>query len=262
MGFLGFGKSKATGIPVTIVTVTLNEKPALERTIQSVESQKYPAIEHVIIDGGSGDGSVDTIRQYANAGVTWVSEPDGGIYDAMNKGTRMAQGVWINFMNSGDTFANESIVSELVKRIQPDDDLVYGDTKFISENSEEVVKAKGPETLWQALNFNHNSLFVRRELLLKHPFNLDYSIVADSEFVIWCYKNGCNFKNTGLVINNYMRGGYSDENSIMRSIERWKLVSDYKLQGRDQINEYYFQRLLWEEFYRDYLKKRYNCSVQ
>lgn len=262
MGLLDFCRLRAAGVPVTIVTVTFDDKAALERTLHSVESQDYAHLEHVIVDGGSSDGSVDVIRQYGHTNVTWVSEPDNGIYDAMNKGVRMAKGVWVNFMNSGDTFVHESTVSQLVEQLQPDDDLVYGDTNFVSEDSQEVIKAKGPETLWMALNFNHNSLFVRRELLLRHPFNLNYNIVADSEFVIWCYRNDCSFRNTGQVINNYRRGGYSDENSVMRSIERWKLVSDYKLQDQDRINEYYFQRLLWEDFYKDYLRERYNCRVQ
>ena len=242
-------------LSVSIITVNLNNKKELEKTILSVQSQDYPAIQHVIVDGGSTDGSLDVIREHSNKKMVWLSEPDKGIYDAMNKGTRMAKCKWINFLNSGDTFVNEHIISDIFKKIEPVDDLVYGDTCFISGEKHEIIKAREPETLWQALNFNHNSLFVRRDILLQHPFSLNYNIVADSEFVIWCFKNGCKFKNTGILINNYPRGGHADKNSIMRTVERWKIVSDYKLEDQHKINKFYFLRLLWEKFYVEFLKE-------
>lgn len=263
MTFLKFNHSRKNKDLVTVVSVTLNEKDALDKTIQSVLGQNYPKLEHVIVDGGSTDGSLDIIKSYSadNFSIKWISEGDNGIYDAMNKGVRLAEGKWINFLNSGDTFKNKKVISQVVKEITPSDDLVYGDTCFISDDKQEIILATNPDTLWQAINFNHNSLFVRRELLLEHPFDKNYKIVADSEFVIWCYKKGYCFKNTKIVINNYPRGGYADENSIMRTIERWKLVSDYKMKEQDEINQYYFQRLLWEDYYKEFLKKQYNLII-
>lgn len=98
---------------ITIITVVYNDKKGLERTIQSVLSQTYDSIEYIIIDGGSTDGSVDVIKKYEDQIDKWVSEPDDGIYDAMNKGIKMATGEWLNFMNAGDLFVNESIVEKV-----------------------------------------------------------------------------------------------------------------------------------------------------
>ena len=98
-------------------------------------------------------------------------------------------------------------------------------------------------------------------MLIEHPFIEQFNIVADSEFVIWAHQSGKSFHNAGIVVNTYQRGGYSDINSVMRTVERWKLVSDRRMKTTQEINDYYFQRLLWEDSCRDYLKKSYNVSI-
>jgi glycosyltransferase involved in cell wall biosynthesis len=246
---------------LTVVTVVMNMSELLERTIQSVISQNYPNLEYVVIDGGSTDGTLDIIKKYEDHIDIWVSESDSGIYDAMNKGTRLSSGVWINFLNAGDTFVSNSTVSDMFESVTINDDLVYGHTIFQHDGEERIVEACEPEYLWQAMIFNHNSLFVKRNLLLEHPFSMQYKIVADSEFVIWCYQNSRSFKNVGFPINTYETGGYADMNSVMRVVERWKLVSDYKLKPQQEINDFYFQRLIWEGSYKDYLTKTYQTNI-
>ena len=245
---------------VTVVTVVLNMAEQLERTIQSVKAQDYPNLEYIIIDGGSDPKTLEVIRKYERHIDHWISEPDKGIYDAMNKGAKYATGTWINFLNAGDTFINESTVTEVFKIADVGDDLIYGDTLFQDEVGEKVVKALDPEHLWRAMVFNHNSLFVKTSLQREHPFSLSYKIVSDSEFTIWCYVNGKKFKNVGFSINTYENGGYADRNSVMRSVERWKVVSDYKLRPQQEINDFYFQRLLWEESCKEYLKTNYKVN--
>ena len=93
-------------IPVTVITVCRNHAKGLEKTIQSVESQTWQEKEYLVIDGASTDGTMEVIRQHEGSITQWISEPDLGIYDAMNKGVRLAQGQWIIFMNAGDTFAS------------------------------------------------------------------------------------------------------------------------------------------------------------
>ena len=99
----------------SIITVTYNAERWLERTILSVLSQSYPNIEYIIIDGGSTDGTVDIIKKYEERIAYWVSEPDKGIYDAMNKGIQKATGEWINFMNAGDVYAANDVLVQLMQ---------------------------------------------------------------------------------------------------------------------------------------------------
>ena len=98
---------------ISVVTVSYNAVTTIEKTILSVINQNYSNIEYIVIDGGSIDGTVDIIKKYADKITYWVSEPDKGIYDAMNKGIIVATGEWINFMNTGDTFYNENVFSEI-----------------------------------------------------------------------------------------------------------------------------------------------------
>lgn len=246
---------------LTVVTVVMNMPDLLERTIKSVIAQNYQNLEYVIIDGGSTDGTIDIIKKYQQHIDLWVSEPDKGIYDAMNKGGRLASGIWVNFLNAGDTFVSETTVTDMFTEASIEDDLVYGHTVFQTDGEEKIVEAREPEHLWQAMVFNHNSLFKKRNLLLEHPFSEQYKIVADSEFVIWCYTNGKTFKNVNFPINTYESGGYADMNSVMRTVERWKVVSDYKLKPQQEINDFYFQRLLWENPCKEYLNKVYKVKI-
>ena len=101
---------------VTIVTVTYNAEEYLEQTIKSVIKQDYPNIEYIIIDGASSDRTVEIIKEYQKYISYWTSEPDSGIYDAMNKGIDIATGEWINFMNAGDSFVEKNTISKVVKK--------------------------------------------------------------------------------------------------------------------------------------------------
>lgn len=246
---------------ISVVTVVLNDQHALRKTAQSVLKQNYKNIEYIIIDGGSIDGTVEFVKSLEPANVKWISETDKGIYHAMNKGTNLSLGEWVIFLNAGDIFVDESVITDVFTTRPYCYDLIYGDTYFVESDTETLVCARSPELLWQALNFNHNSLFTRREILIEHPFTDQYKIVADSEFVIWAYQSGKSFHNTGIAINKYNVGGYSDMNSVMRTVERWKLVSDTKMKNQFEINNYYFQRLLWEDSCKDYLFKTYNIKI-
>lgn len=103
---------------ISVVTVCYNAVTEIERTIQSVIGQSYPNIEYIIIDGGSKDGTVDLIRKYADKLAYWISEPDKGIYDAMNKGIAVSTGDWICFLNAGDWFAGTRVLAEVGQEAQ------------------------------------------------------------------------------------------------------------------------------------------------
>lgn len=235
---------------ITVVTVTYNAEKYIEDTIKSVIKQDYLNLEYIIIDGGSQDNTVNLIKKYDEQISHWISEPDNGIYDAMNKAVGLAKGEYINFMNAGDSFFSNSVISTLFEGADLSAGLIYGNTIFYSQNGEEkLVKAKSLDELWKAMIFNHNGLFAKRELLKKFPFDTLYKIVADSKFVIECYLDNQKFEYVNTTVNRYLMDGFSDENSILRTVERWKLVSDYQMKSQEEINAFYFQRLINEPFY-------------
>lgn len=151
---------------VSIITVTYNAESLLERTLQSVLVQRYADKEIVVVDGQSSDGTVAVIKRHAAAIQSWVSEPDKGIYDAMNKGVRMATGDWILFMNAGDTFASDDVLQRLFDAVDPAQaDVVYGDVVKGG-----VVKAAPRQyRLYHRMLFCHQSVLTRRSCLLDTP---------------------------------------------------------------------------------------------
>ena len=118
---------KETDTLISIVTVSYNAVLTIEQTILSVINQTYPNVEYIIIDGGSTDGTVDIIKKYADKIAYWVSEPDKGIYDAMNKGGLKATGDFIQFLNAGDWFENEYVIEKIFKDWYKRVDVIYGD---------------------------------------------------------------------------------------------------------------------------------------
>ena len=121
-------------VKFTIITITYNAAQWLERTILSILSQSYGNIEYVIIDGASTDGTVDIIRQYASGVSFWLSEPDKGLYDAMNKGLQHATGDYVWFINAGDTLPNADIIQRIVQKMEKRQhlpDVIYGETAIV-----------------------------------------------------------------------------------------------------------------------------------
>jgi glycosyltransferase involved in cell wall biosynthesis len=128
---------------ISIITVVFNGEQFLEETIRSVINQNYDNVEYIIIDGGSTDGTLNIIKKYEDKISYWVSEKDGGIYDAMNKALDVASGVWINFMNAGDSFCNAIVLEKLfAKEIEIDNKFVYGDV-LIDYGDFEVIRKAG-----------------------------------------------------------------------------------------------------------------------
>lgn len=165
---------------VTVVTVVFNGEKTLEQTIQSVVNQTYVNVEYIIIDGASTDGTLDIIKKYENKIDYWQSEPDKGIYDAMNKGIDFAKGEWINFMNSGDEFYEKSTIEKIAKNLLNFNiDVIYGNviTKWAwgKELSYPLKKDK-------IMPFCHQSCFTKSYLLKDLHFDTKYKICADRNF--------------------------------------------------------------------------------
>src|SRR5690606_13260914 len=124
-------------------------------------AQTYPAIEYIIIDGGSTDGSLSFVEENLDKVAYFVSEPDGGIYEAMNKAIKVATGEWIIFMNAGDYFVSPTTVSDVMDVDLTGVDLVYGDSRYIQKDRSVRIPARPIELMWQRISFTHQALFAR-----------------------------------------------------------------------------------------------------
>ncbi|WP_455668384.1 glycosyltransferase family 2 protein [Phocaeicola sp.] len=174
---------------ISVITVSYNAASTIEQTILSVINQTYSNIEYIIIDGGSTDGTVDIIKKYADKITYWVSEPDKGIYDAMNKGIVAATGEWINFMNSGDRFYSDNVLNSVFARIIKcnDADIIYGDRIAEFSFASFYQKPNMLSGMTSSFPIFHQATFVLRKLSNQNLFNTSYSISADYDFFYKMY---------------------------------------------------------------------------
>lgn len=220
---------------VSIITVVFNDIANIEATIKSVINQDYDHLEYVVIDGGSSDGTRDIISRYSKDISIYISEKDQGIYDAMNKGIKLAKGDWIIFMNSGDRFFSESVVSEAISQAI-DCDIIYGNMVDTSNNN--TVKPRKLNDFWKGLPFNHQSTIVKTKLHKEFPFNLDYPISAVYDFFYYFYNNSsAQFKYIDLNIAYYDMYGLSGV-SLRWVNDYWKINKKY---SRDIIIKVLFR---------------------
>ena len=165
---------------ITIITVSYNAVLDIEATILSVIEQTYPLIEYIIIDGGSTDGTLEIIKKYENQITHWISEPDNGIYDAMNKGIQLAKGEWINFMNAGDLFYNENTIYNIHFEDMNDNiKVIYGDTIKKKAKRKIKIKAKNINTIHRGIICCHQSVFVSLTNKKDILFDCSYKISSD-----------------------------------------------------------------------------------
>lgn len=220
---------------ITVITVVFNGEKFLEETIQSVINQTYDNVEYIIIDGGSTDGTLDIIRKYEHAIDYWVSEPDKGIYDAMNKGIDLATGDWINFMNVGDSFYSNDILDNTFsgnnfKNI----DVIYGNHNVVYPHKTRISKAGTIENIWKGSQFCHQSTFVSTNIHKANKFNLSNRIGADFELFYTLYKKKVNFKYINMIVANYLAGGVSDIKRVDSIVGWWDVVDK-----NNKTNVYY-----------------------
>lgn len=187
---------------ITVVTVSYNAEMTIEKTMLSILGQTYPNIEYIVIDGGSTDGTLEIINKYKDRLAYFVSEPDKGVYDAMNKGIAKATGTWINFMNSGDTFYEDNTVEKVVEKIDESDDVIYGSYFFLSNGKMELRATAELSILSRgSMAFCHQSSFVKSAILKRKMFDTRYRICADYESFYSIWKNGGKFKKLPFAVS-------------------------------------------------------------
>jgi glycosyltransferase involved in cell wall biosynthesis len=195
---------------VTIVTVVLNAVDLIERTVQSVVAQDYPALEYVVVDGVSTDGTLQLLQRHGPGISTLVSEKDGGIYAAMNKGAALASGEWILFMNAGDFFVRDDVVSRVFAAATATDaDVIYGDSIYVYESYKWLEKSDEHVTLHDGLGFCHQSAFVRTSVQREFGFDVTEKVAADYDFALRLKKAGRSFRKVDVVVAEFLTGGFS-----------------------------------------------------
>lgn len=227
----------------SIITIVLNDKNNIEKTIFSVINQNID-LEYIIIDAKSTDSTVDILKKYQDNIDVFVSEEDNGIYDAMNKAIDIANGEWICFMNSGDTFITDDSIFSLFKNKKDENSqIVYGDYQVKYQTRTKMIKALSIENIWKGSVFSHQSCFVKREVMLEHKFNIDNKIIADYELFYTLYKGGRVFEYIPVVVASISSGGVSDVKRIESIVSRWKI-----LDKSIKVNTYYLYLIISETF--------------
>ena len=165
----------------SVITVCYNEAESIKKTLDSIVSQTYPDYELIVVDGGSTDGSKDIIKQYESRLAWWCSEQDRGIYHAMNKGVTHATGNYIIFINAGDRFFDENVLMD-VYNSKPHTDVIEG---YVVRGDKHIRLREKYDDIYVHLftdTLSHQGSFIKRELLLAHPYDERYKIVADWKF--------------------------------------------------------------------------------
>jgi glycosyltransferase involved in cell wall biosynthesis len=179
---------------ISIITVTLNAAPDLQKTLESIIHQDYPNLEIIVIDGGSNDGTLQVIGKFKDRIGQWISEPDQGIYDAMNKGLAVASGEWVNFMNAGDIFFDDHVLFAIFNQDIEDAQVLYGNSIAHYPAFKTMRKALPTEDLWKGMICCHQAMFVRTSLIKLEGFKPDLFFSADYELILRLYRTGKNFR--------------------------------------------------------------------
>lgn len=220
---------------ITVITVVYNAATLLEGTILSVINQSYPFMEYVIVDGASTDGTLELIHQYEGQIDTWISEPDKGLYDAMNKGLQLATGDFVWFINAGDRIAGDQVVARMVEQWTPDTDVLFGEVMIVDDQRRpqgtrsETSVQKLPEHLtWKSLRkgmvVSHQGFLPRRQIC--GPYLLD-NWTADIDWVINCLKQAKKTTHTHLVVAEFLEGGVSTQKHRAFMQDRFKVLQKH-----------------------------------
>ena len=216
---------------LSVITIVYNNVKDIERTLLSVINQQYDAIEYIVVDGGSTDGTVEVIKKYEHRISKWISEPDKGIYNAMNKGLKMATGDYVLFMNSGDEIYSPNTVSQIFSS-EPEADIYYGETEMFNENWESLGTRRHtvPEKFtWRSFQYgmsiSHQAIYIRKSIA--EAYNEDYKLSADIDWILKAAKKAKKIVNTHQYVAKYLVGGMSKKRHRESLKERFHIFTAY-----------------------------------
>lgn len=252
---------------ISIITINYNNREGLQNTINSVRAQKSADIEYVIIDGGSTDGSLDLIQANQDGISFWISEPDNGIYHAMNKGVAHASGDYCLFLNSGDCLHSASSISDFVSMLTGED-MLMGRLQCVPSGRIAYSDISYPITMLDFFTGNpvpHPACLIRRSLFNEQLYNENLKIVADWEFFMqMIVRKGHSYKIVDNIVTDFLEEGISSDRRLCEQ-ERSKILkeflpeavyTDYKRfeQGAEYAGEYY------DSFFYDLKKYNKRCA--
>ena len=217
---------------ISIISINLNNKEGLNKTISSVLNQSFTDYQYIIIDGGSTDGSSELIKSYSKKITYWVSEKDGGIYNAMNKGIKQAGGEYLLFLNSGDCLFDKEVLKKMLQKGNHAD-IIYGN--ILLDNGKEKTEGVFPEKLLFSYFFNHSlphacSLIKRSLFENTGLYNEDYKIVSDWEFFLLAInKYQCSYQYVPIPVTVFNLEGISarEENQQLIKEERKAVLQQH-----------------------------------
>jgi len=236
---------------ISVITINLNNKLGLKRTVESVKIQNNSLYEHIIIDGGSTDGSLELIKEKASFFSYSISEPDKGVYDAQNKGIVNAKGAYLIFLNSGDTFCSNNVLDLFVK--DPNTKkygVVYGNSNVIKGNGL-IEKLIPPDQLntnfWYRQTLNHQAIFFKKDIFERYGnYNTNYRFSADMDLLLNIFKKAPDtFYHLNEFVCNYVEAGLSAKPENYESIIKEKeqilrtylSTQEYKRAKENYLNE-------------------------
>lgn len=216
---------------ISVITVTYNAGKVITKTLESLKLQSFKNFEHIVIDGKSKDDTLQKIKEYYLPQSQVISEPDRGLYDAMNKGLKMAKGKYLIFLNAGDTFHDKDTLRKYAEVASGDKDIIYGDTIIVDNNGKKISDRhlSAPENLTFKSFLNgmlvcHQAFMVKKELAPQ--YDLKYHFSADYDWCVKCLKvsnpNKC--VNLKSVTIDYLSDGLTDKNKFHSLMERMKIM--------------------------------------
>lgn len=216
---------------LSVITVVYNNVHDIERTVRSVLAQQYTNIEYLVIDGNSTDGTLEVLNKYKDQIHILVSEPDKGIYDAMNKGLALASGDYVLFMNSGDEIYAPDTVKNVFSTID-DADVYYGETEMFNEQWQSLGRRRHRVPLQLSYNsfrfgmsVSHQAVYVRRSLC--SPYNPKYKLSADIDWLLAILKVSRKVVNVHSYVAKYLVGGMSKKRHKQSLIERYHIFKEH-----------------------------------
>ena len=222
----------STMTKISIITVVYNSEKYIRRTIESIVGQDYPAVEYIIIDGKSKDTTMQIVNEYRDRIAVVVSEPDKGLYDAMNKGLRLATGSYVLYINSGDALSSPTLLSDIFNNVPADSDVIYGDTQITDEDGNILHnrRHRPPEQLtWRdykrGMLVCHQSFIAKRTLCDEYDTNYRYA--ADFDWCLNILLKSRVVTNYGKDISLFMDGGQTKRTIVPGLKERYRIMCKY-----------------------------------